>query len=104
MGRVHGITVLVQVLLQKSHDLLQDEIFMTIYNIVSVNFEAFFSHYLPHFLVDCEGLDNNQKSILLNNFKTEKDFPSFTQNLSRFINDYRYYQLCNSNLNTNNFT
>ncbi|KAK2152122.1 hypothetical protein LSH36_339g04009 [Paralvinella palmiformis] len=92
------LNVLIQVLLHKSHDLLQEEITITIYNMASVDFTSFFETFLLQILNGCEGLDSNQKMILGENFKHDKDLPSFTQNVQRFVNDLRYYRLCNSSL------
>ncbi|XP_023226318.1 exportin-6-like [Centruroides sculpturatus] len=92
------LNVLLQALIYKSHELLYDDICITIYNMASVNFENFYTVFLPHFLENCSGLDNSQKSILGQNFKYEKDLPTFTQILHRFINDLRYYHLCNRSL------
>lgn len=66
------MTVLLHVLVHKSHDLLQEEVVVTIYNMASVEFDRFYAEYLPQFLSECEGLDDGQKSVLASNFKTEK--------------------------------
>ena len=66
------MTVLLQVLVHKSHDLLQEEIVVTIYNMASVEFDRFYAEYLPQFLSGCEGLDDGQKAVLAANFKMEK--------------------------------
>ncbi|CAG5121677.1 unnamed protein product, partial [Candidula unifasciata] len=92
------LKVLLQVLVQKSHDLLQEEIVISVYNMAAVDFDVFFSDFLPQFLTSVEGIDNNQKSVLAKNFKTDRDLPSFTQSVQRFVNDIRYYSLINSSL------
>ncbi len=66
------LNVLIQVLVHKSHDLLREEIAITVYNMASVDFDAFYSSFLPHLLSTCEGLDENQKAVLAANFKLEK--------------------------------
>ena len=66
------LNVLLQVLLHKSHDLLQEDICVTVYNMASVNFEAFYSTFLPQFLASSEGLDANQRTILECNFKHDQ--------------------------------
>ncbi|XP_077590273.1 exportin-6 [Stigmatopora nigra] len=96
----HFINVLLQVLLHKSHDLLQEEITMAIYNMASVDFDAFYSSFMPEFLNSCQGVDTNQRGVLARNFKMERDLPSFTQSVQRLVNDLRYYRLCNSSLPT----
>ncbi|XP_054991148.1 exportin-6 isoform X3 [Sorex araneus] len=92
------VSVLLQVLLHKSHDLLQEEIAIAVYNMASVDFDGFFAAFLPEFLTSCDGVDANQKSVLGRNFKMDRDLPSFTQNVHRLVNDLRYYRLCNGSL------
>uniref|UniRef100_A0A8C7X640 Exportin 6 n=1 Tax=Oryzias sinensis TaxID=183150 RepID=A0A8C7X640_9TELE len=96
----HFINVLLQVLLHKSHDLLQEEIILAVYNMASVDFDAFYSVFMPQFLNGCHGVDSNQRGVLARNFKPEQDLPSFTQSVHRLVNDLRYYRLCNSSLPT----
>lgn len=92
------LNVLHQVLVLRSHDLLQEEIVVTVYNMASVDFEKFYSDFLPQFLTGCEGIDDTQKTLLAQNFKIDKDLPTFTQSVQRFVNDLRYYQQVNSSL------
>ncbi|XP_041473600.1 exportin-6-like [Lytechinus variegatus] len=92
------MNVLLQALIHKSHDLLQDETLVTIFNMAAVDFDNFFRVFLPEFLTSAEGLDPNQKTILKTNFTFAEDLPSFSQNLRRFVSDLRYYRLCNSAL------
>ena len=66
------LTVLLQVLVQKSHDLLQEEIVISVYNMAAADFESFFSNFLPQFLTSLTGIDNRQKTFLANNFKTDQ--------------------------------
>ncbi|EMP40835.1 Exportin-6 [Chelonia mydas] len=92
------VNVLLQVLVHKSHDLLQEEIGIAIYNMASVDFDSFYSAFLTEFLASCDGVDSNQKNVLGRNFKMDRDLPSFTQNVHRLVNDLRYYRLCNDSL------
>lgn len=50
------VNVLLQVLVHKSHDLLQEEIGIAIYNMASVDFDCFFAAFLPEFLTSCDGV------------------------------------------------
>ena len=59
-------------LVHKSHDLLQEEIVVTVYNMASVDFEKFYSEFLPQFLTGCEGIDDTQKNMLGQNFKIDE--------------------------------
>ncbi len=66
------LNVLLQVLIHKSHDLLQEEIISTVYNMAAVDFEGFHSTFLPQFLRMCEGIDDRQRGQLAANFNVEK--------------------------------
>lgn len=66
------VNVLLQVLVHKSHDLLQEEIGIATYNMASVDFDGFYSAFLPEFLASCDGVDSNQKNVLARNFKMDK--------------------------------
>lgn len=68
----HFINVLLQVLLHKSHDLLQEEMTVAIYNMASVDFDAFYSAFMPEFLGGCQGVDAGQRAVLARNFKLER--------------------------------
>ncbi|XP_073971870.1 exportin ellipsoid body open isoform X2 [Rhodnius prolixus] len=90
------LTVLLTTLINKSHALLSDEIATAIYNMAAVNFDTFFNSFLPQFLSQTSGLDDNQRDILKKNIKPDTDLPSFTQNIFRLANDVRCYRLCNT--------
>ena len=92
------MNVLLQVLVHKPHDLLQEEIGIAIYSVASVDFDGFFAAFLPEFLTSCDGVHANQKNVLGRNFKMDGDLPSFTQNVHSLVNDLRYYRLCNDSL------
>ena len=66
------LSVLLQVLVSKSHDLLQEEIAITLYNMAHVDFDIFFTKFLPQFLESCDGIDSSQKTVLAQNFKMDK--------------------------------
>lgn len=66
------VNVLLQVLVHKSHDLLQEEIGIAVYNMASVDFSSFYAAFLPHFLANCDGVDSNQRTVLGRNFKMDR--------------------------------
>ena len=66
------LNVLLQALVYRSHDLLQEEITITLYNMAAVDFDSFYSAFLPRFLGGCEGLTDSQKTELGNNFTPDK--------------------------------
>lgn len=94
-------SVFLQVLVQKSHDLLQDEITNLMYNMAFADFDSFFASFLPNFLEKCENLTSQQKTDLLNNFHTDSDLPTFTQNLRQLCTDLRLYLIVNSTITSN---
>ena len=65
------LSVLLQVLIVKSHDLLSEEIAIVVYNMASVDFDGFYSNYLPQLLTNCDGIDDNQRTALAQNFKVD---------------------------------
>ena len=89
-------SVFLQVLVQKSHELLQDEITNLMYNMAFADFDTFFSSFLPNFLENCDNLTSQQKKDLLTNFHTDHDLPTFTQNLRQLCTDLRLYLIVNS--------
>ena len=66
------VNVFLQALVFRSHDLLQEEITITLYNMAAVDFDSFYSVFLPQFLGGCEGLTDSQKTELGNNFTPDK--------------------------------
>jgi len=58
------MTVLLNVMVNKSHTILSDEISMTIYNMASVNFDYFFSKFLPEYLKQTDNICNDQRQFL----------------------------------------
>ena len=65
------MTVFLQVLMHKSHDLLKEEITLTIFHMANVDLNAFFKQFLMDFLNKIEDLDSNQKEKLQIGFKNE---------------------------------
>ncbi|KAH0820153.1 hypothetical protein GEV33_002638 [Tenebrio molitor] len=90
------LSVLVQTLIDKSQSLLSEDIQVTIYNMATVNFDYFFSTFLPEFIRGIEGITDQQREILLTNFMQnhDKDMPTFVQHLRIFVNDARHFRLC----------
>ena len=68
----HFLNVLLQVLVRRSHDLLQEEIAIALYNMASSDFDKFYLRFLPDFLTHCDGLFEEQKSELSKTFKMDK--------------------------------
>ena len=94
------LSVFIQVLISKSHNLLREEIAIAAYNMAATDFPAFFQKFLPHFVRNCTNqlIDENQQGILVEGFTKETDLPSFVANLGKFVNDVRFYQNINSSL------
>lgn len=68
----HFLNVLLQVLVCRSHDLLQEEIAIALYNMASTDFEKFYLRFLPEFLTACDGISAGQKAELSKTFKMDK--------------------------------
>lgn len=92
------LQVLLNSLIEKSHNLLQEEIMQGVYSMVSVNFDAYFTQFIPTFLMNLGGLSDHQKTQLHQNYKRHQDVPSFVTSLQQFVGDLRYLQIINSSL------
>lgn len=66
------MNVWLQVLIHKSHDLLADEIQVALYHMASSDFNLFFTHILPSFVLSADGLQPAQKEALAGNFRREE--------------------------------
>ena len=65
------LIVFLRVLSDRSHDLLRDEIVSSVHSMASVDFDAFFRHFLPQFLQQVEGIDDSQRNMLKESFKED---------------------------------
>uniref|UniRef100_H2Y847 Importin N-terminal domain-containing protein n=1 Tax=Ciona savignyi TaxID=51511 RepID=H2Y847_CIOSA len=92
------VNVLIQALINKSHNLLQVCYTIQCFTCCSVDLDFFHSKFLQEFLQHTEGVTADQKNILYRSFQPEKDLPSFTSRLMLFVNDLRYFKLSNSSL------
>lgn len=63
------LQVLLNALIDKSHNLLQEEIIQAVYSMVASNFDAYFAQFIPTFLMNLSGLTDHQKSQLHQNYK-----------------------------------
>ncbi|OQR76792.1 exportin-6-B-like [Tropilaelaps mercedesae] len=93
------IGVLLRCLLQRSHDLLREEMLHLVFAMANtMPLDAFHQIYLPQFLMQIESLDNYQREQLVRGFHIQSDLPSFTENLNSFLTDIRYYVVCTQTL------
>ncbi|XP_050437113.1 exportin-6-A [Adelges cooleyi] len=84
------MTVLLNIMVNKSHTLLCDEISVAIYNMASVNFEYFFSKFLPDYLKQTDNIRNDQRQFLRQKrMQPVKELPTFVANLAQLTNDIR---------------
>uniref|UniRef100_A0A2S2PW53 Exportin-6 n=1 Tax=Schizaphis graminum TaxID=13262 RepID=A0A2S2PW53_SCHGA len=84
------MTVLLNVMVNKSHTILSDEISIAIYNMASVDFEYFFSKFLPDYLKQTDNLRNDQRQFLRQKrMQPVKELPTFMINLAQLTNDIR---------------
>ena len=63
------LQLLLQALVQKSHDMLLEEICLCVYSMASVDFVVYHSRFLPKFLSSIEGLREDQHRELLKSHK-----------------------------------
>ncbi|KAG1658541.1 Exportin-6 [Nymphon striatum] len=92
------LKVFIMTLVHKSHDLLQEEIGISIYNMASVNFDHYYNIFIINILSECKDINEEQRNVLVKNLQHETDMPSFMKNLNRFVGDLRCYELCNLSL------
>ena len=62
-----------------SHELLREEIGLAIYAMVSPDFEAFFKQSLPSYLLNCQGIEDQQRLLLKNGFSNDTVLVYFIQ-------------------------
>ena len=92
------LSVLIQVQVAKSHNLLREEIGVCVFHMATTDLPSFSATFLPSLLRRMEGLDDNQRQCLVGAFRSEPDLPSFLISLERLVTDTRYYQLVNSSV------
>ncbi|CAF1422636.1 unnamed protein product [Adineta ricciae] len=95
------LSLLLSVLLARSHELCRDDIISTLFYILTTDStNNNFAHFIQHFLNQTHNqnnLNDKHKRLLLENYsRNETDLPSFTQNINDFIHDYRHYTTTNS--------
>ena len=61
-----------QVLVHKSHDLLQEEVCACVHNMAMVDLQVYHQQFLPKFLTSIEGLTDAQRSELSASCKMHK--------------------------------
>src|SRR6185437_295738 len=69
--RFEFLSVLLDDLTNKNHDLLRDEIVSVVYQIASVNFESFYNTMVPAYLAKLNRIDENQKETIRRNYKSD---------------------------------
>ncbi|CAF0783628.1 unnamed protein product [Adineta steineri] len=94
------LSLLLSVLLARSHELCRDDIISTLFYILTNdntnNFAYFIHNYLDQSNIQTI-LNDKHKRLLTETYgRNEMDLPSFTQNLNDFIHDYRHYTTTNS--------
>lgn len=107
------MTLFIQILVQKSHDLLREEISTVLFEMASVNYPRYCNQFLPHTIaVSFPQLRPEHRAELLKRFQLPDashencsspssastsrapDLPTFSQNLNKFVDDLRYFHFC----------
>lgn len=63
------LRVLLEALVNRSHNLLQDEICLSVYSMASVHFAAYYQHFVWKYLSDVEGLSDEHRTLLAQQYK-----------------------------------
>ena len=115
------LQLLLQVLVQKSHAILEEEICSCVYSMAAVDFSFYHRQFLVKFLDSIEGLTSEQRTSLVHSYKTVEastntvcselsnilslslcscmqDLPSFVHNVRLFTSDLRYFIILNSSV------
>ena len=66
------LEVLLNSLVNQSHDLLKEDIGLTIHTMASVDLRTFNSDFMAHYLVQSQGLTDHQKGELLKAFQNQE--------------------------------
>ena len=98
--RFHFLRVFFEVMLAKSHQLLNDDICTAVYSMASTDFESYFGVFLPQFLESCADLSPEQKAKVGSGVKTDTDLPTFMRSLGQFIKDIAYFRTRNEALSS----
>ncbi|KAL0883086.1 hypothetical protein ABMA27_016552 [Loxostege sticticalis] len=75
--------------------LLRDEVVGAVHSMAAVDFHAFRTAFLPHFLHALPGIAPQHKQQLAD-FPPDTDLPTFTQNILRLMNDVNCYRAYNA--------
>ncbi|KAL4715442.1 hypothetical protein ACJJTC_015345 [Scirpophaga incertulas] len=75
--------------------LLRDEVVTAVHSMAAVDFPAFRTAFLPHFLRSLPALAPVHREQLAA-FPPDTDLPTFTQNILRLMNDVNCYQAYNA--------
>lgn len=66
------LEVLLNSLVNQSHDLLKEEIGLTIHTMASVDLRTFNSDFMGHYLLQAQGLTDHQKGEMLKAFQNQE--------------------------------
>ncbi|CAF3451307.1 unnamed protein product [Rotaria socialis] len=94
------LSLLLTVLLVRSHELCRDDIISTLFYILTNdktnNFVYFIQNYLEQSNIKIVLSDKYKHALLENYGRNETDLPSFAENLNNFIHDYRHHTTTSS--------
>lgn len=90
------LNVLMEALMSKVYSLLSEDVQTAIYHMSFHNNQIFFSTFLPEYVSTLEGLSQNQRQQLLEDFKNDSDMPSFINHLKNFVSKTQNLRMCNS--------
>ena len=88
--------ILARSVVTKTHEIWRDEAITALYNLASVQWDSFFSSFLPSFIAQLENVTDDQRRTLLAQFSRQTDVPTFTNNMCTLMNDWNYYLKANA--------
>ncbi|XP_066246202.1 exportin-6 [Euwallacea similis] len=92
------LRMLLNTLLYKRQGLCNEDIVFAVYNMAEVDFQGFFTTFLPQYIRNLEGLSAADCEMLASHFNAhnDRDVPSFMQHLQSFASDFQHIRMCNS--------
>ncbi|CAG9773890.1 unnamed protein product [Ceutorhynchus assimilis] len=90
--------VLLNTLLQKRHEISNDDIIFAIYSMAEVDFKVFFFTFLPQYIQNLDDINACNYQALMAHFdvNNDQDLPSFMRDLQNFAVDFHHLRKCNT--------
>ena len=83
---------LLSALVEKSHDLMRDDILMAVFNMYSNDADRFYSVILSDFVQSYSNLPTQCHQDIVAYLRPVQDAPSFTEQMGRLVDDIAFYR------------